>query len=153
MQIHKFDNRRMDVLPQDLVKSRMSRDSGSNISNHSEIWQAPRQSCCRDACQISERYDRYNIQSRGFETSRDLAVRGPGFFISPVWFRHSEAVRRLQVSNSFWPQQCWTKSGRSGVLFRSVGVRFGCGFQEPRGCEGVLEDAESDQYRWWRMGN
>ena len=71
----------MDVLPQDLVKSRMSRDSGSNISNRSEIWQAPRQSCCRDACQMSERYDRYNIQSRGFETSRDLAVRGPGFFL------------------------------------------------------------------------
>ena len=29
----------------------------------------------RDACQISERYDHYNTQSRGFETSRDLAVR------------------------------------------------------------------------------
>ena len=26
-------------------------------------------------CQISERYDHYNTQSRGFETSRDLAVR------------------------------------------------------------------------------
>ena len=30
---------------------------------------------CWDACQISEEYDHYNIQSRGFETSRDLAVR------------------------------------------------------------------------------
>ena len=27
------------------------------------------------ACQISERYDHYNIQSRGFETSRGLVVR------------------------------------------------------------------------------
>ena len=27
------------------------------------------------ACKISERYDHYNMQSRGFETSRDLAVR------------------------------------------------------------------------------
>ena len=27
------------------------------------------------ACQISERYDHWNIQSLGFETSRDLAVR------------------------------------------------------------------------------
>ena len=27
------------------------------------------------ACQFSERYDHCNIQSRGFETSRDLAVR------------------------------------------------------------------------------
>ena len=29
------------------------------------------------SCQISERYDHYSIQSRGFETSRDLAVRRP----------------------------------------------------------------------------
>ena len=29
----------------------------------------------RDACQISELYDHYNIESRGSETSRDLAVR------------------------------------------------------------------------------
>ena len=28
-----------------------------------------------NACQTSERYDHYNIQSRGFETSRDLALR------------------------------------------------------------------------------
>ena len=45
------------------------------------------------ACQISERYDHCSIQSRGFETSRDLAVRrltarwieAQGF--SPVWIR------------------------------------------------------------------
>ena len=41
----------------------------------SEIWQAPRQQCCWDACQITERCHHYNIQSRGFETSWDLAVR------------------------------------------------------------------------------
>ena len=47
-------------------------------------WQAPRQQRCRDACQISERYDHYNIQSRGFKTSRScdntsyrLVSRGP----------------------------------------------------------------------------
>ena len=41
------------------------------------LWNltAPRQQCCRDACQISKRYDNCNIKSRGFETSRDLAVR------------------------------------------------------------------------------
>ena len=44
-------------------------------ANRSEIWQVPRQRCCRGACQISERYDHCNIQSRGFETSRDLTVR------------------------------------------------------------------------------
>ena len=51
------------------------RDSGLNFSNRSEIWQVPRQHCCRGACQISELYDHCNIQSRGFETSRDLVVR------------------------------------------------------------------------------
>ena len=57
-------------------------------SDRSELWQASRQQrCCRGACQISERYDHYNIQSRGFETLRNLSVlrasvrsvnRGPG---------------------------------------------------------------------------
>ena len=40
-----------------------------------ETWQAPRKHRCRDACQMSAQYDHCNIQSRGFETSRDLAVR------------------------------------------------------------------------------
>ena len=34
-----------------------------------------RQRRCRDACQISERYDHYNIQSRCLETWRDLMER------------------------------------------------------------------------------
>ena len=37
--------------------------------------QAPRQQCCRDACQIIERYYHHNIQSRGFEISQSLAIR------------------------------------------------------------------------------
>ena len=49
--------------------------SGLDFFNCSEIWQAPRQQRCRDACQISELNDHYNTQSRGFETSRDLSVR------------------------------------------------------------------------------
>ena len=51
------------------------RDSGLYFFNHSKIWQAPQQQCCQDACQISEWYNHYNIQSHGFETSRDPAVR------------------------------------------------------------------------------
>ena len=48
------------------------------------LWnlQEPRQQRCRDACQISERYEHYTIQSRGFETSRDLTVRRPLVFYS-----------------------------------------------------------------------
>ena len=41
----------------------------------SEIWQASRQRCCLDTCQISERLEKFKPESRGFETLRDLAVR------------------------------------------------------------------------------
>ena len=50
-------------------------DLGLHLAHHSEIWQTPRQLGCWDACQISERYYHYNIQSCGFETLRDLTVR------------------------------------------------------------------------------
>ena len=53
------------------------RDSGFDFSNRCEIWQAAWQRCCQNSCQISERYDHWNIQSHDFETSRDLAVRRP----------------------------------------------------------------------------
>ena len=51
------------------------RASGLDFSIHSGIWQASRQQRCRDACHISKRYDHYNTQSHGLETSRDFAVR------------------------------------------------------------------------------
>ena len=49
--------------------------SSLDISSHSEIWQAPHQLCCQDACQISEQYDHHNSQSHGFEASWDLVIR------------------------------------------------------------------------------
>ena len=63
-------------------------DSCLDCSNRSEIWQAPRQQRYRDACQIPERYDHYNIQSRGFETPRDLAVRR----LTAYWIYAPEVV-------------------------------------------------------------
>ena len=51
------------------------RDSSLKISNCSESWLAPRQHLCRDACEISERYNHYNNQSRSFETSWEMAVK------------------------------------------------------------------------------
>ena len=53
------------------------RDSGLDFFNSSETWQTPRLCCCRDAHQMSVRYDPYNFQSRGLETSRDPMVRPP----------------------------------------------------------------------------
>ena len=40
-----------------------------------EIWQADRQHCCRYACQNSKQLMHSNMQSRGYETLRDLTVR------------------------------------------------------------------------------
>ena len=51
--------------------------SGLDFSNRSNILQTHQQQICRDACLISEEYDHYDIQYRGFETPRDLTVRRP----------------------------------------------------------------------------
>ena len=50
------------------------RDPGWDLSYSCEICHALRQHGCRGASQISKRYYYYNPQSRGSETSRDLAV-------------------------------------------------------------------------------
>ena len=41
------------------------------------IWQASRQRYCRGGCQISERLEKFNHESRGYEAPRGLAVRRP----------------------------------------------------------------------------
>ena len=51
------------------------RDLYWELSDRSEIYQAPRQQGCRSACKISKRCDNLKYQSRGFETSRDLTIR------------------------------------------------------------------------------
>ena len=53
------------------------RDSGLDFPNGCEIWKGPRQPCCRDACEIAELYNHYDIQSRGHETSRGLMTSEP----------------------------------------------------------------------------
>ena len=61
-----------------IVRSRKvsnEQDLYLGLSDRSKIWQAPRQHCCRGACQISKRCDDLHCQSRGFETSRDLTIR------------------------------------------------------------------------------
>ena len=65
--IRKVD-RRLIVRSREVSKPR---DSGLDFFIHTEIPQATRQQYCLDACKIAERYDNHNIQSRGFEASRD----------------------------------------------------------------------------------
>ena len=64
--------------PKETVRSRKvwkPRDLYLELFDCSKFWQAPRQHCCRGACQILKRWDNLNYQSRGFETSRDLTIR------------------------------------------------------------------------------
>ena len=77
----------------------------SDFSNSSEIWQASRQQRCQVACQISERCDHDNIQSRGFGTSRDLAVRR----LTAYWIEVQITVRFLILESSIresWQVSC-----------------------------------------------
>ena len=53
---------------------------------------------CRDACQISERCDHSNMQSRGFETSRNLAVRRS----STLWIEAQNlAIGKIEKNANF----------------------------------------------------
>ena len=63
-----------NVLPQDTVKSQ-SREIQVYIFQIDLDLDRQIGSSVHDACQISERYYHYNIQSRGFETSQDLMVK------------------------------------------------------------------------------
>ena len=56
------------------LKVSRPRDSSLELSNRSNVWQDHKQQRRRDACQISERYDYCNIQSRGFATSRNFVL-------------------------------------------------------------------------------
>ena len=61
-----------------ISQSLEARDRCLEFTYRSEIWQASRQYHCRDACQISERYECIERKSRGFETLRDLIETVPG---------------------------------------------------------------------------
>ena len=67
-----YPKRRLSVRSRQVSKPR---DLYLELSDHTEIWQALRQQCCRCACQISKRCDNLEYQSRGFETLRDLTKR------------------------------------------------------------------------------
>ena len=45
------------------------------LSDRAEIWQAPRQQCCRSSCLILMWYYDLICQLLGFETSRDFTIR------------------------------------------------------------------------------
>ena len=73
----KDSTRLRESLMEPLSRSRkvsMARDSGLNLSNNFEIGQAPRLSRCPP---ISGGHNHYNTQSRGYETSQNLAARRP----------------------------------------------------------------------------
>ena len=60
--------KRLDTVKPRSREASKPRVSCLDFSKRSEIWQTHRQRHCRDACQIAERYDHHNTQSRGFGT-------------------------------------------------------------------------------------
>ena len=58
-------SKRTGALPQDLMKSQRREIQLFDFSNRFASWQTPQQQHCRGAWQMVERYDHYNIQSRG----------------------------------------------------------------------------------------
>ena len=83
-----------------IVRSRevsKPRDLYLELSDRSEIWQAPWQHCYRGACQISNRY-----QSRGFETYDMMFHRilkrypGPCLTTAIQWKLHSHWLKFLR---------------------------------------------------------
>ena len=74
------------------------RDLYLELSDRSQIWQAPRQHCCRCACQISKRCNNLNHQSRGFETPRDLTIRRLGGY----WNGVQNTVMAVRYRISTW---------------------------------------------------
>ena len=55
-------------------RSRYMRDWKFELSYCFDIWQGPRQQCCRGACQMSERSDNFKHKSRCFKSSQDLTI-------------------------------------------------------------------------------
>ena len=64
--------RRLIIRPRKVSKAW---DRWLEFPNWSEIWQASQQHGYGDACQIPERYERFNIRSSAFETLGDLMIR------------------------------------------------------------------------------
>ena len=64
-------NIRLIVRSRDVLKLR---DWLLKLLQGSEIWQAPRQQCCRGACQISKLSHNSKYKSRDFDTLRYLTV-------------------------------------------------------------------------------
>ena len=115
-----------------IVRSRevsKPRDWCLELSDCSEIWQAPQQRCCRGACQMSEQCDNSNYQSRGFETSRDLTIRRligywNGALIPCQWISFGWPPIAKYISLWWWvsvPKDthglwCWCKICRYVIL-------------------------------------
>ena len=75
-------------------------------SHRSENWQASRQRCCRVACQISERLEKSKPESRGFETSRDLAYSKTSAHLvnggSDQNRKHPMCIMRILITWRWW---------------------------------------------------
>ena len=104
--------KRTDVLPHDFVKS-WSREI--RVLTFPSSLKFNRHFGSSAACQFSERCDHYNIQSRGFQTSRDMAVRLP----SAWWIEALKSLLLCRAEYSSIPisrDEPWRKRHFSNCL-------------------------------------
>ena len=81
------------------LKVSKSPDWYSELYYRSELWQAPRQPCCRRACQISKRCDNVNNQSRGFDATFHWILKG-------VIHRTFSSEEAKWFNNTLYPTNC-----------------------------------------------
>ena len=77
-----------------LGKDSKARDRMLKCSYRFEIWQACRQHCRGDACQIAERSGNSKYKSRGIDTLRDLIIRR---LIDPYTETRPWLLRRMRL--------------------------------------------------------
>ena len=111
--LFQYPIRRLIVISRKISKPR---DFYLELFDRIEIWQAPRQHCCRRVCQISKRCYDLNYQSCGFETSRDLTTRrlirysngAQRAFWNPstfhMWSEGTELTLTIDVFVDIWHQ-------------------------------------------------
>ena len=85
-----------------------------------EIWQATRQQCCRDACQISERLNYSRQQSRACEILRDFT----DIETASVVQRNKPCTNHIAANHSY-SGGTGSTNGRRGWLTPSTNGQYG----------------------------
>ena len=86
------------------------RDLYLELSDRSDIWQAPRQHRCRGAFQISKRYQHFKTRSSTFDTLRYLTIRRLiGYWNGAQMLPHTVNIKANVINVRYAWQRLWCK--------------------------------------------